>query len=162
MNFPSDAEIREYCAYYIRAIKIFRETFKFTMGREPSESELQDFSKMGIIPFGILKQQNGNPNFQTPQISPQKLAQQSDQKQKSEQKQKLNIEPILEVLKNHPELRVEGERIIIKRKIEPRDTFHDVKDELEKKGWIYVEAKHKGVNEWEPAYFIYKGEDGEA
>jgi len=35
MNFPSDAEIREYSAYYIRAIKIFRETFKFTMGREP-------------------------------------------------------------------------------------------------------------------------------
>jgi len=166
MIFPSDAEIREYCAYYIRAVKIFRETFKFTMGREPSESELEDFSRMGIIPFGILKQQNGNLNFQIPAQKivnqAEKVAQQSDQKQKSEQKQKLNIEPIMEVLKNHPELWVEGERIIIKRKIEPRDTFHEVRDELEKRGWIYVEAKHKGVKEWEPAYFIYKGEDGKA
>ena len=63
MNFPSDAEIREYSAYYIRAMKIFREQFRNENGREPTEFELQDFSRMGIIPFGILKQQNGSSNF---------------------------------------------------------------------------------------------------
>jgi len=44
MNFPYDAEIREYLAYYIRAIKIFKEKFKTEEGREPTEFELQNFS----------------------------------------------------------------------------------------------------------------------
>jgi len=157
MIFPSDAEIREYSAYYVRAVKIFRETFKFTMGREPSESELEDFSRMGIIPFGILKQQNGNSNFQIPQVSTQKIISQAEKlTQQSEQKQKSKIEPITDILKAHPELWVEGDRIVIKRKIEPIDTFREVKDELEKRGWKYVEAQHTGVKKWEPAYFEFK------
>ena len=49
MNFPSDAEIREYCAYYIRAMKIFREQFRNENGREPSEFELQDFSRICLL-----------------------------------------------------------------------------------------------------------------
>jgi len=65
MNFPYDAEIREYSPYYIRAIKIFKEKFKTEEGREPTEFELQNFSWMGIIPFGILKQQNGSFYYRT-------------------------------------------------------------------------------------------------
>ena len=59
MIFPQDSEIREFAAYYIRAIKIFREEFRNSVGREPSEFELTDFSKMGIIPFGFVPRQNG-------------------------------------------------------------------------------------------------------
>ena len=63
MIFPSDSEIRDYATYYIRALSIFKEEFKNNQGRPPTEFEVQDFSKMGIIPYGILKQQNG---FQKP------------------------------------------------------------------------------------------------
>jgi len=69
MYFPYDAEIREYSAYYIRAIKIFKEKFKTEEGREAPEFELQNFSWMGIIPSGILKQQNGSFHLQNPQTS---------------------------------------------------------------------------------------------
>jgi len=155
MNFPSDAEIREYSAYYIRAIKIFRETFKFTMGREPSESELEDFSKMGIIPFGILKQQNGNSHFQTPQVSPQKLVQQVQKIiQQSEQKSKAEL--VKDILKDHPELWIEGDKIIVKKKIESADDFYAVREELEKRGWKYVRPRHIGGDKWEPGYFEFK------
>ena len=59
MIFPADSEIREYATYYLRALSIFKEEFKNSQGRLPNEFEVQDFSKMGIIPYGILKQQNG-------------------------------------------------------------------------------------------------------
>ena len=48
MNFPSDAEIREYSAYYIKAVKIFRETFKIETGREPTEFEIDNLSLIHI------------------------------------------------------------------------------------------------------------------
>jgi len=149
MIFPSDAEIREYSAYYIRAVKIFRETFKFTMGREPTETELQDFSRMGIIPFGILKQQNGNSNFQIPQISPQKLAQQS------EQEQKLKTEQIMDILKDHPELRIEGDKIVVRQFIKT-ETFNKIRDALKHKGWEYIAPKHADGDKREPGYFELK------
>ena len=155
MNFPSDAEIREYSAYYIRAVKIFRETFKFTMGREPSESELEDFSRMGIIPFGILKQQNGSSSFQTPQISPQKLVQQA-QKMAQQSEQKSKAESVKDILRDHPELWIEGDKIIVKKKIESADDFYAVREELEKRGWKYVRPRHIGGDKWEPGYFEFK------
>jgi len=155
MNFPSDAEIREYSAYYIRAVKIFRETFKFTMGREPSESELEDFSRMGIIPFGILKQQNGSSSFQTPQVSPQKLVQQAQKMAQSPQ-QKPEIQLAEDIVKKHPELTIEGNRIIMKQYIKDTDVFHKLKGELEKKGWEYVAPKRIGEGKWEPGYFEFK------
>ena len=163
MNFPSDAEIREYCAYYIRAVKIFRETFKHEMGREPTESELENFSGMGIVPFGILKQQNGNSHIQAPRVPSQKIVKEAEKLAQQSQKMiqqsgvKSKIEPIMDILKEHPELWVEGDRIVIKKKIEPLDTFHEVKEKLEKEGWKYFEAQHKGVKKWEPAYFEFEG-----
>jgi len=146
MNFPSDAEIREYCAYYIRAIKIFRETFKIETGREPTEFEIDNFSKMGIIPIGILRQQNGNSHFQTPQVSPQKLVQQA---------QKLKTESIMDIIKDHPELSIEGEKIVMKQFIKP-EVFYKVKDQLKQRGWEYIAPKHAGGNKWEPGYFEFK------
>jgi len=146
MNFPSDAEIREYCAYYIRAMKIFREQFRNENGREPSEFELQDFSRMGIIPFGILKQQNGSSNFQTAQIPAQKLFQQA---------QKLKTESVMDIIKDHPELSIEGEKIVMKQFIKP-EVFYKVKDQLKQRGWEYISPKHAGGNKWEPGYFEFK------
>ena len=128
MIFPPDSEIREYSAYYIRAIKIFREKFRNENGREPSEFELQDFSKMGIIPFGILKQQNGNSHSNS----------------------------LGDIVKQHPELSIEGDKIVMKKKIEPVDVFYEVRDELEKRGWKYVKAKQIGGAKWEPGYFELK------
>jgi len=64
MIFPTDSEIREYSSYYIRAVKIFKEEFKNSEGRLPTESEIQDFSRMAIIPFGILKQNGYQRNEQ--------------------------------------------------------------------------------------------------
>jgi len=155
MNFPSDAEIREYCAYYIRAVKIFRETFKIENGREPTEFELQDFSRMGIIPFGILKQQNGNPNFQTQQVPEQKVAQQV-QKFTQQSMQKLKTETVMDIVKNHPELSIEGDKIVMKKKIEPVEVFCEVRDEMEKRGWKYVKPKNTGGDKCEPGYFEFK------
>jgi len=155
MIFPSDAEIREYCAYYIRAVKIFRETFKIETGREPTEFEIDNFSKMGIIPIGILRQQNGNSHFQTPQISPQKLVQQA-QKMVQQSEQKSKAELVKDILKDHPELWIEGDKIIVKKKIESADDFYAVREELEKRGWKYVRPRHIGGDKWEPGYFEFK------
>jgi hypothetical protein len=155
MIFPSDAEIREYCAYYIRAMKIFKEKFKIENGREPSEFELQDFSKMGIIPFGILKQQNGNSNFQTPQISPQKLVQQAQKiPQQSEQKNKPEL--VMDIVKNYPELSIEGDKIIMKHIIKPTEVFYKLKEDLKKRGWEYIAPRQVSADKWEPGHFEFK------
>jgi len=152
MIFPPDSEMREYSTYYIRAVKIFKETFKIENGREPSEFELQDFSKMGIIPFGILKQQNGNSHFQTPQIPAQKLAQPPEQKLKTESA----ANSVLDIVKGHSELSIEGDKIVMKKKIEPVDVFYAVRDEMERRGWKYIRPKHTGGSNWEPGYFELK------
>ena len=154
MIFPSDAEIREYCAYYIRAVKIFRETFRIETGREPTEFELQDFSRMGIIPFGILKQQNGNSYFQTPQISPQKIVNEA-QKIAQQSGQKSKTEPVMDIVKNYPELSIEGDKIVVKQFIKT-ETFNKIRDALKHKGWEYIAPRQVGVNKWEPGYFELK------
>ena len=155
MNFPSDAEIREYSAYYIRAVKIFRETFRIETGREPTEFEIDNFSKMGIIPIGILRQQNGNSHFQTPQVSPQKLVQQA-QKMAQPPQQKPDTTEIDNIIKKYPQLSIEGNKIVMKDKIEPAEVFYSVMRKLESKGWKYVSQKHAGGSKWEPGYFVLK------
>jgi hypothetical protein len=148
MIFPPDPEIREYSAYYIRAIKIFRETFKIETGREPSEFELQDFSKMGIIPFGILKQQNGSSHFQSLQVPAQKQAQPPEKKQKTES--------VMDIVNAHKELAVEGDRVVVKKKIESKEEYFRVRDEFKERGWEYIAPKHVGGDKWEPGYFELK------
>jgi len=152
MNFPSDAEIREFTAYSIRARKIIVEEFKQQEGRPPNELELQDLLKMVVVPFGILKQQNGNSHFQTPQIPAQKLAQPPEQKLKTESA----ANSVLDIVKGHSELSIEGEKIVMKKKIEPVDVFYAVRDEMERRGWKYIRPKHTGGSNWEPGYFELK------
>jgi hypothetical protein len=148
MIFPSDAEIREFTAYSIRARKIIVEEFKQQEGRPPNELELQDLLKMVVVPFGILKQQYRNSHFQTPQIPAQKQAQQPEQKPKTES--------VMDIVKAHKELAVEGDKIVVKKKIESREEYFRVRDEFKERGWDYVAPKHVGGDKWEPGYFELK------
>jgi hypothetical protein len=148
MIFPSDPEIREFTAYIIRARKIIVEEFKQQEGRPPNEFELQDLLKMVVVPFGILRQQNGNSHFQSQQIATQKQAQSPEQKPKTE--------PVMDIVRGHPELSIEGDKIVMRRLIKPTEVFHKVKDELKRKGWEYIAPKHVGGDKWEPGYFELK------
>ena len=148
MIFPSDAEIREFTAYSIRARKIIVEEFKQQEGRPPNEFELQDLLKMVVVPFGILKQQNGNSHFQSQQIATQKQAQAPEQKSE--------IDLVKDIVKQHPELSIEGDKIVMRRLIKPTEVFHKVRDELKQKGWEYIAPKHVSGDKWEPGYFELK------
>jgi len=148
MIFPSDAEIREFTAYSIRARKIIVEEFKQQEGRPPNELELQDLLKMVVVPFGILRQQNSSSHFQNTQPQ-QKQAQASEQKPKTEPA----ANSVLDIVKEHSELSIEGERVVMKKKIEPVDVFYAVKDDMERRGWKYIRPKQIGGDKWEPGFF---------
>jgi hypothetical protein len=72
MIFPEDTEIREFTSYAIRARKIIIEEFSKLEGRHPNELEIQDLLRMDVVPFGILKQQNGNSHSQNIHSDPLK------------------------------------------------------------------------------------------
>ena len=152
MIFPQDSEIRDYATYYIRALSIFKEEFKNSQGRPPNEFEVQDFSKMGIIPYGILKQQNG---FQKPTqeqtqsitnttkneskpSSSEQLKNQPAQQQKPVQPQGGLKSEILRLLNEFPQNleRKSQSKIKIVKEI-PRSEWNDVKEGFEKEGWKY-------------------------
>ena len=81
--------------------------------------------RMVIVPFGILKQQNGNSHFQNMHSDPLKLNQESGKK---------DLDSLMDIVKEHPELLEEGEKMVMKKKIEPVDVFYAVRDELERRG----------------------------
>jgi len=149
MIFPSDSEIREFTAYAIRARKIIVEEFSKLEGRPPNELEIQELLKMAVVPFGILKQQNGNSHLQTPQITAQRQMQQPEQKQKNES----SVNSVMDIVKEHSELSIDGDKIVMKKKIEPVDVFYSVRDELERRGWKYIRPKQIGGDKWEPGFF---------
>ena len=152
MIFPQDSEIRDYATYYIRALSIFKEEFKNSQGRPPNEFEVQDFSKMGIIPYGILKQQNG---FQKPTqeqtqsitnttkneskpSSSEQLKNQPAQQQKPVQPQGGLKSEILRLLNEFPQNleRKSQSKVKIVKEI-PRSEWNNVKEGFEKEGWKY-------------------------
>jgi len=149
MIFPSDSEVREYTSYAIRARKIIIEEFRHQEARPPNELEIQELLKMVVVPFGILKQQNGNSHFQSTQIATQKQMQQPEQKQKNES----SVNSVMDILKEHSELSIEGDKIAMKKKIEPVDVFYAVRDEMERRGWKYVRPRQIGGDKWEPGFF---------
>jgi len=149
MIFPEDPEIREFTSYAIRARKIITEEFGKLEGRPPNELEIQDLLRMVVVPFGILKQQNGNSHFQSPKITTQKQMQQPEQKQKNES----SVNSVMDIVKEHSELSIEGEKIVMKKKIEPVDVFYAVRDEMERRGWKYVRPRQIGGDKWEPGFF---------
>jgi hypothetical protein len=149
MIFPEDPEIREFTSYAIRARKIIIEEFGKLEGRPPNELEIQDLLRMVVVPFGILKQQNGNSHFQSTQIATQKQMQQPEQKQKNES----SVNSVMDIVKEHSELSIEGEKIVMKKKIEPVDVFYAVRDEMERRGWKYIRPRQTGGDKWEPGFF---------
>ena len=152
MIFPQDSEIRDYATYYIRALSIFKEEFKNNQGRLPTEFEVRDFSKMGIIPYGILKQQNGfqkSTQDQTQGITntPKNENKPSSSEQPKNQpaQQQKAVEPktgwkseILRLLNEFPQNleRKSLSKIKIVREI-PRSEWNSVKEGFEKEGWRY-------------------------
>ena len=152
MIFPQDSEIREYATYYIHALSIFKEEFKNSQGRPPNEFEVQDFSKMGIIPYGILKQQNGfqksiqdlSQSNSNPTKNENKQAPSEQPKNQPAQQQKA-VEPktgwkseILRLLNEFPQNleRKSQSKVKIVREI-PRSEWNNVKEGFEKEGWKY-------------------------
>jgi len=121
MIFPEDNEIREFTSYAIRARKIIIEEFIKLEGIPPNEIEIKDLLRMVVLPFGILKQQNSNSHFQNMHPDPLKQNQESGKK---------DLDSVMDIVKEHPELSVEGEKIVMKKKIEPLDVFYAVRDEL--------------------------------
>jgi len=75
---------------------------------------------MVVVPFGILKQQNGNSHFQSTQIATQKQMQQTEQKENNES----SVNSVMDIVKEHSELSIEGDKIVMKKKIEPVDVFY--------------------------------------
>ena len=58
------------------------------------------------------------------------------------------------IVKEHSELSVEGERVVMKKKIEPVDVFYAVRDEMERRGGReYISPKQTGGDKWEPGFF---------
>jgi len=149
MTFPEDHGIREFTSYAIRARKIIIEEFSKLEGRPPNEIEIQDLLRMVVVPFGILKQQNGNSHFQSTQIATQKQMQQTEQKKKDES----SVNSVMDIVKENSELSIEGERLVMKKKIEPVDIFYAVRDEMERRGWKYIRPKQNGGDKCEPGFF---------
>ena len=152
MIFPPDDEIRQYAAYYIKGLGIFKEEFKNGQGRPPTEFELQDFSKMGIIPFVLVPKQNGfqkstqdqtqsitntakNENKQAP--SEQQKNQPVHQQKPPEPKSTWKSE-VLRLLNEFPQNleRKSQSKIKIIKEI-PRSDWNRVKEDFDKEGWKY-------------------------
>jgi len=151
MIFPENPEIREFTSYAIRARNIIIEEFAKLEGRHPNELEIQDLLRMVVVPFGILKQQNGNSHFQN--VHSQSLKQ-------NQENGKKDADSVMDIVKEHSELSVEREKIVMKKKIEPVDVFYAVKDEMERRGWKYVRPRQTAGDKWEPGFF--EGERGVA
>jgi len=144
MIFPEDTEIREITSYALRARKIIKEEFSILEGRSPNELEIQDLLRVVVVPFGILKQQNGNSHFQNMHSDPSKHNQENGKK---------DADSVMDIVKEHPELSVEVEKIVMKKKIEPVNVFFAARDELERRGWKYIRPKQTGGDKWEPGFF---------
>jgi len=47
---------------------------------------------------------------------------------------KKDADSVMDIVKEHSELSIEGERVVMKKKIEPVDVFYAVRDEMESRG----------------------------
>jgi hypothetical protein len=164
MIFPSDSEIREYAAYEVRTRKIILEEFKHEYGREPNELEIPELLRAAIIPIGFLPKQNG---FQKPiQDQSQNITNTAKNENKPSSSEQPKNQPaqqappkqkvtdfVMDIVYAHPELEIDGSRVVIKKKIESKNDYFDIKDELAKRGWKYVAPRHIGGDKWEPGYF---------
>jgi len=57
---------------------------------------------------------------------------------------KRDADSVMDIVKEHSELSIEGERVVMKKKIEPVDVFYAVRDEMERMGWKYIKPRQIG------------------
>jgi len=143
MIFPEDPEIREFTSYAIRARKIIIEEFTKLEERPLNELEIQYLLRMVVVPFGILKQQNGSSHFQN--MDSQSL-------QQNQENGKRDVDSVMDIVKENSELSIEGDKIVIKKRIKPVDVFYVVRDEEERR-WKYIKPRQIGGDKWEPGFF---------
>ena len=118
------------------------------------KSEILD--KM-LIPYGLSdEKKNGGLPKQEPAKQPQNLDPKNQPAQQAPPKQKVT-DSVMDIVYAHPELEIDGSRVVIKKKIESKNDYFDIKDELAKRGWKYIAPRHIGGEKWEPGYFEIEG-----
>jgi len=50
----------------------------------------------------------------------------------------------MDIVKEHSELSIEEERVVMKKKIEHVGVFYAVKEEIERRGWKYIKPRQIG------------------
>ena len=91
-----------------------------------------------------MKQQNGNPHFQN--VHSQSLKQ-------NQENGKKDVYSVMDIVKESSELSIEGEWVVMKKKIQPVDVFYAVRDELERRGWKYIRPEQTARDKWKPGFF---------
>ena len=105
------------------------------------KSEILD--KM-LIPYGLSdEKKNGGLPKQEPAKQPN-----SSPKPKTDS--------VMDLVNRYDALEVKGDRVVIAQSMEKTD-FMNLSDEMQKRGWKYVRAKHIGGEKWEPGYFEMEG-----
>ena len=108
------------------------------------KSEILD--KM-LIPYGLSDEKKN----ETKQASSEQSKNQPAQPQVKPQVQP-KTDSVMDIVNRHRELEVKGDRVLVSKRMEKQD-FFDFLQEMKKRGWKYVEAKHIGGERWEPGYF---------
>ena len=109
------------------------------------KSEILD--KM-LIPYGLSDEKR---NEAKPASTEQPKNQPAQQQTKS-QTPPSKTDSVMDIVKGHKQLEVKGERVLVSKRME-KQHFFDFFQEMKKRGWKYVEAKHIGGEKWEPGYF---------
>ena len=112
------------------------------LGKNQAALTIQDLLRMVVVPFGILKQQNGSSHFQNVHSL-----------KRNQGNGKRDVDSVADIVKEHSELSIEGERVVMKKKIEPVDVFYAARDEMERRGWKYARPRPIGGDKWEPGLF---------
>ena len=109
------------------------------------KSEILD--KM-LIPYGLSDEKKN----EAKPASTEQPKNQPAQQQVKPQTPPSKTDSVMDVVNRHKELEIKGDKVLISKKMEKQD-FFDSLNEMKKRGWKYVEAKHIGGERWEPGYF---------
>ena len=71
----------------------------------------------------------------------------------NQENEKRDVDSVMDIVKEQSKLSIEGERVVMKKKIEPVDVFYAVKEEMERRGWKYIKPRQIAGDKWEPGFF---------
>ncbi len=160
-DYPNQDAIREYVSFLFTVETIARDEHKrLRNNREISDLLLDSVLKITATHFGKMTDRSNGNFYSSGQQPPKAVDQPKNQPaQQVTPKQKLT-DSVMDIVKAHPELEIDGERVVIRKKIESKKDYFDIKDELTKRGWKYIAPKHVGGDKWEPGYFEMEAERG--